>query len=182
MGQHKASFQCFSEVAERFDRERSLMDWILRIPHHYGLSRYWLAQGQPAQARREAERVCELAAQPGERTYPALGHQTLAEVAMVKPGLGPNPGTNFEEAEAAITKALATLDDAEAPLAQWRVHMTAAQLYERLGRSADAVDSWRRSADTLLQLANSLDPDDPLRESLLADPTAQAIQRRASVV
>jgi DNA-binding winged helix-turn-helix (wHTH) protein/tetratricopeptide (TPR) repeat protein len=179
LGRHKASFQCFSEVAERLDRERSLMDWILRLPLHYGLSRYWLAQGQPSQARREAERVCELAALPGERTYLALGLQTLAEVAMVEQSSGTASGPNFREAESSITKALAAIDGADAPLAQWRVCLTAAQLYERLGRAADAAHYWKRSAETLRQLDASLDSDDSLRDSLLADPTVQAIRRRA---
>jgi hypothetical protein len=154
------------------------MDWILRIPLHYGLSRYWLAQGQPGQARWEAERVCALAAQPGEKTYLALGYQSLAEVEMINL----NPGPDFRKAEAHINKALTALDGAKAPLAQWRVYMTAAQLFERLGRSDDAVHYWRRSAETLQQLAASLVADDPLRESLLSDPTVHAISRRASVV
>jgi hypothetical protein len=51
-----------------------------------------------AQARREAELVCELAAGPGERTYLALGHRVLAEIAMAE--------KDWVEAEAAVSRSL----------------------------------------------------------------------------
>src|SRR5262245_19329763 len=167
----EAAFRCFSEVAARLDRERSLMDLILRIPLHYGLSRYWLAQGELAQARREAEALHGLAAAPGERTYLSLSLQTLAEIAMA--------AQDWQEAEATVERSLATLEGAEAPLAAWRVCATAGRLYDRFGRITEAAGHWRRSAETLTQLANSLGGADRLRQSMGANPDAQSILRRA---
>jgi tetratricopeptide (TPR) repeat protein len=120
LDRNEAALQCFNQVATSFDRERSLMDWILRMPLHYGLSRYWLAQRQPAQAREHIQRVSELAALPGERTYLALAHQTLAEIDMAE--------EQWEDAEVEVSKALAVIEGAEIPLAEWRVCETAAQL------------------------------------------------------
>jgi tetratricopeptide (TPR) repeat protein len=171
LGQLDAAFRCFSEVAARLDRERILMDWILRLPLHDGLGRYWLAQGELARARREAEALRELAAQPGERTYLALAHRTLAEIAMATQQWG--------EAENEVSRALIALEGTEAPSAEWRVCATTAQLYEQLGHVAEAARHWRRSADALDRLAESLGADDQLRESLSAVPSAQLIQRRA---
>jgi tetratricopeptide (TPR) repeat protein len=173
LDQHKAAFRCFSEVVVRSERERSLMDWVLQIPLHYALSRYWLSQGNPAQARQAAERACEMAATSGEKTYLALGHQTLAEVAMIE--------RDWDQAETAITRALSVLKGAKAPLAEWRVCATAAQLYERLSRAADAAQHWQRSAEVLSRLADSLGKDHHLRQSLLTNITVQAIQRRAQI-
>src|SRR5262245_17223564 len=82
LGQRQAAFRCFSEVAERMKRERILMERILRFLLRDGLSHYWLAQGELERTRREAEALRELAAPPGEWTYPALAHRTLAEVAL----------------------------------------------------------------------------------------------------
>src|SRR5262249_52490255 len=65
LGQREEAFRHFSEVATRLERERSLMDWVLRILLYDALSRYWLAKGELAQARREAEALRELASQPG---------------------------------------------------------------------------------------------------------------------
>jgi DNA-binding winged helix-turn-helix (wHTH) protein/tetratricopeptide (TPR) repeat protein len=171
LGQHKAAFRCFSEVAARFDRERVLMDWILRLPLHDGLSRYWLAQGELARARREAEALRELAARPGERTYLALAHRTLAEIAMA--------AEQWDEAKNEVSRALAAVERAEAPSAEWRVCATTALLYERLGLGDVASRNWRRSADALDRLAESLGEYDQLRESLSADPSVQLIRRRA---
>ena len=92
-GRRNVAFRCFSEVAARLDRERILMDWILRLPLHDGLSRYWLAQGELIRARREAEALRELAAPPGERTYLALAQRTLAEIAMADGQLDDLPTT-----------------------------------------------------------------------------------------
>ncbi|MCI0390794.1 MAG: AAA family ATPase [Acidobacteria bacterium] len=165
--QREAAFQCFSKVAERLERERSLMDWILRLLLHDGLSRYWLAQDELAPARREAESLSELAASPGERTYLALAHRTLAEIAMA--------AQQWDEAENVVSRALSALEGAEAPLAEWRVCATAAQLYEQLGRTTDAAHHWRRSAEVLDRLADSLGEADQLRQSMGANPAVQAI-------
>ncbi len=167
LGQRKAAFRCFSDVADRLERERSLMDWILRILLHDGMSRYWLAEQQFTQARREAKEMRKLAAPPGERTYLALAHQMLAEIAMAE--------QRWDEAEIEVSQALAVLEGAEAPLAEWRVCETAAQVYEQLGRTTEAAQHWRRGAKVLNRLADSLGQADPLRQSLLTNPAAQAI-------
>jgi predicted ATPase/DNA-binding winged helix-turn-helix (wHTH) protein len=171
LGRLNAAFRCFSEVDARLDSERILMDWILRLLLRDGLSRYWLAQGELARARREAEALRELAAQPGERTYLALAHRTLAEIAIA--------ARQWDEAENEVSRALAALEGTEAPSAEWRVRATTAQLYERLGHVAEAARHWRRSADALDRLAESLGADDQLRESLNTHPLAQLIRRRA---
>jgi DNA-binding winged helix-turn-helix (wHTH) protein/tetratricopeptide (TPR) repeat protein len=171
LGRHGAAFHCFREVAARLDRERILMDWILRLPLHDGLSRCWLSQGELARARHEAETLRELAAPPGERTYLALAHRTLAEIAMA--------AGQWDEAENDVSLALAALEGTEAPSAEWRVRATTAQLYEQLGHVAEAARHWRRSADALDRLAESLDEDDRLRKSLNTNPSARLIRERA---
>jgi DNA-binding winged helix-turn-helix (wHTH) protein len=85
-----------------------------------GLSELHLGRGDLAAAALAAEQLCALAARPGERTYLALGHRTLALVAQAA---GDSPRAQVE-----VSRALAVLEGAEAPLALWRVHATAAQL------------------------------------------------------
>ena len=114
--------------------------------------------------------MCELATPSDEKTYLALGYQTQAEVAMI--------ARDWDQAQSTISNALAVLESAKAPLAEWRACATAAQLHERLGRTDQASQSWQRSADALNRLANSLDKESQLRQSLLSHPTVQAIQRR----
>lgn len=169
--QYERAFECFSEIRRQCERPDMVMDWILHMPLHYGLSEYWLAQKDLAQARREAERLCEIAALPGERTYLALGYRALAEIAMAE--------QHWDQAAADLERALATLEGADAPLAEWRVYATAAQFNEQRRRKADANRCWARSAAVLHRLADSLGDASELRQSLLTHPSIQAIMRRA---
>jgi len=45
LGRRGPAFQCFNTAIGRLEASRSLMDWVLRMPLHNGLSRYWLAEG-----------------------------------------------------------------------------------------------------------------------------------------
>jgi len=139
----------------------------------HGLSGYWLAHQEFARARQEAERLCELAVQPAERTYLALGRRTLAEVALAE--------HKWAEAEKAVSQALAVLEGIEAPLAEWRVCATAAQFYDQRHRKTKACQYWARSAAVLNQLADSLGEAVELRHSLLTHPSVRVILHRAEV-
>ena len=101
---------------------------------------------------------------PAFAPTPDLAHRTLAEIAMAV--------RQWDEAENEISRALIAIEGAEAPLAEWQVCATAAQLYEQLGRTTEAADNKRRSAETLSRLAGSLSEADRLRQSLPAIPTA----------
>jgi tetratricopeptide (TPR) repeat protein len=130
------------------------------MPLHHALSEYWLSQAAFEPARQEAKRLCELAEQPGERTYLALGKSVLAKTALAE--------QQWEQAEAELLQALAVLEGAEAPLAAWRVYASAAQLYEQRGRCTEARQYWTRSAAVRTRLADSLGNARELRQSLLA--------------
>ena len=155
---HDEAIRCLREADERLGREHILMDWILRILLHHALSRYWLAQRNPAEARREAERVCELAAPPGERTYLALANLVIAEAAM--------QSGDWNAADAAIGESLTVIQGVSAPLAEWRVCAVAAKLEEQRGRNAESTRHQRRSLEVLNRLADSLHQSDRLRDSL----------------
>jgi predicted ATPase len=171
--QYERAFSCFREVLPQEDNRPRLTEWVLRMRLHQGLSAYWLAQGEFARARQEAARLCELAAQPGERTYLALGRRTLAEIALAE--------RKWAEAEKEVSQALAVLEGIEAPLAEWRVCATAAQFYEQRHRKTKACQYWARSAAIIGQLVKSLDGATELRQSLLTHPQVRAILHRARV-
>ena len=66
-----------------------------------------------------------------ERTWQALAREANTRVAMAEP--------NMERAHECLANALATMEGFEVPLAAWRVHATAAALYERTGHSGVAA-------------------------------------------
>jgi len=170
--QPERAFQCFSELTRRLEHGHIVIEWV-QMPVRHSLSEYWLTQGEFTRARQEAGRLCELAAHPGERTYLALGQRMLAEIALAE--------RKWEQAEVAVSQALAVLEGAEAPLAEWRVCATAAQLYQRRGDKAEARIYWTRSAAVLKQLADSLSEVPALRESLLNSPPVRGVLRRARI-
>jgi hypothetical protein len=162
------AFECFKTARGLLESRRSLMDWVLKMPLHYGLSRYWLSKGDNVEARREAEALRDLAALPFEKTYMALAFQTLAEIDMAE--------RNTAGAETAIRRAMEIIETGEAPLAEWRLCATAARLAKE---SEEAAYLWRRSTECLYRLAFSLGDASNLRQSLLTNPLTQSIQRHA---
>ena len=148
LGARERAFRLFDEVAGRLERERVLMGWILRMPLHLGQAWCWLARRRPTEARREAERVCELAAQPGERTYLALGLVTLAECAAAERQRG--------RALAHLGRARATAGGDDTPLAAWRIETTAARIAAAAGDDDQARECRRRAAGVLSRLATTV--------------------------
>jgi DNA-binding winged helix-turn-helix (wHTH) protein/tetratricopeptide (TPR) repeat protein len=165
--QYGLALQDFTEVIHRLEKGHILMDWILRMPLHRGLGECRLARGELEPARREAAQLSELAARPPERTYLALGRQTLAEIALAE--------GSATRAEAELSRALATLEGVEAPLAEWRVHETAMKLWLRRKHMARAKRHRARSAATIRRLTDSLRDWPALQRCLLSEPRAQAI-------
>jgi DNA-binding winged helix-turn-helix (wHTH) protein/tetratricopeptide (TPR) repeat protein len=181
--QYELAFHCFSEINRWLQREPFSMNWIWLMPLHQGWSQYWLAQGEFERARQEAEQVCELAAQPGERTWMARGRRRLTQIAMAQ--------GHWDQAEAELSRAVAAVEGIEAPLAEWRVYATAAQLHQQQGRNADTDRA--RSAAILNRLLDSLSSDGQLpadvmddagrlRQRFLGHPLVQAVLRHARSV
>jgi tetratricopeptide (TPR) repeat protein len=160
LGQAEHAWHCFNAILQQIEHDPDALEWIFQLPLRYALSEYWLSQAAFDPARQEAERLCELAAQPGERTYLALGKSVLAKIALAE--------QQWELAEAELSQALAVLEGADVPLAAWRVYATAAQLYEQRGHSTEAKQYWTRSAAVCTRLADSLGNTLELRQSLLA--------------
>ena len=160
LGQAEHAWHCFSAILQQLEHDPDVLEWIFQMPLRHALGEYWLSQAALEPARQEAKCLCELAAQPGERTYLALGKSALAKIALAE--------QQWEQAESELLQALAVLEGAEAPLAAWRVYATAAQLYEQRGRSMEARQYRTRSAAVRTQLADSLGNALELRQSLLA--------------
>ncbi len=150
--------RCFDEIRQVSEERQISMDKILEFPLLEGQSRCRLLRGELDAARRFAERLCALAADPGEPTYLALGRRTLADVAIAE--------ERWQDAEDELELALATLENRSAPLAAWRVHAAAARLHHRRGRPSEAAAHARRGARILEDLAGGLEPESSLRQSL----------------
>jgi len=76
--------------------------------------------------------------------------------------------------------ALSTVQGFEVPLAAWRVHSTAAEIDEDAGNLQSAGLHRDISRATILQLANSLPAEEPLRQIFLSAPAVARILNRGS--
>ena len=63
----------------------------------------------------------------------------------------------------------------EAPLAAWRVHATAFELYRNSGDRDLAERHLALSRETVMKLANSLPTEEPLRQTYLSAPVVREI-------
>ena len=63
----------------------------------------------------------------------------------------------------------------EVPLAHWRVHGTAFELYERMEDKKAAEEHRQLSCATIMKLANSMPNDEPLRGIFLSAPAIRRI-------
>ena len=65
----------------------------------------------------------------------------------------------------------------EVPLAAWQVHATAAHIEEKSGNLDSARSHLGLSRATILQLANSMEQREPLRETFLSAPAVARVLR-----
>ena len=102
------------------------------------------------------------------RTWQALAWEANAQIAT-KEG-------DHRRGQDCIAKALSTMDGFEVPLAAWRVHSAAAEVYERIGNKEREKHHLELSRATILKLADSLLPEEEaLRKTFLAAPTVSKI-------
>jgi len=149
------------------DQQMVILDWYWRMQLQSSLVDLWLAKGDLKQARIEAEKFLEVTMATAERTWQALAWEANARIAMGE--------RNFEQAHDSITKALSTMDGFEVPLASWRVHATAADLFRR-SRNMDLAEHHHElSRATIVKLADSLAADEPLRKAFLSAPAVHKI-------
>jgi DNA-binding winged helix-turn-helix (wHTH) protein/tetratricopeptide (TPR) repeat protein len=136
-------------AAEReMENQPVILDWYWRLMLEWGVANLLIDAGDRAAAQARAARFVELAEQTEEWTWRALAWETQARAALDR-------GAATEAVEC-IRSALEAANGFETPLADWRVHETAAAAYQTLGKPRDAechaqlgTAAKRRLAETL---------------------------------
>jgi hypothetical protein len=159
-GNPDAARKRFHELREWQSRERILMDWIWRMPLQLGIAELSLAGEDIELSRRESELLLEITSATAERTFTALAHHACARAAIARRDDG--------AAQRHIADGLSCIEGYEAPLAAWRLHALAGAHFRDVAHIGHARKVIRR-------LADSLDSDDPLRESFLRSNGVAAI-------
>jgi tetratricopeptide (TPR) repeat protein len=167
LGNHERALEHLLAAKQEMDTHTVIGDWYCRMMLQAALADLWLARGDLRQAKSEGEVFVTLACATAERTWQALAWEVNARIAMAV--------SEPERARDCITKALMAMDGFEVPLAEWRVHATAAELSEALGEIEVAQHHARRSRSTVVRLADSLPASHPLRKTFLSAPRISAI-------
>lgn len=162
LGNRRRALEHLSSARHEMDRQTVIFDWYTRMLIESALTDLWLAQGDIDRAQRHARQFLDAALSTAERTWQALAWEANARVASALDDLA--------RAEECIAKALATMKGFEVPLAAWRVHATAADVFESLLDPASAERHRALSRATIFQLASSLPAETPLRETFLSAP------------
>jgi tetratricopeptide (TPR) repeat protein len=167
LGDYTRALEDFSTARSDMDRRTVYFDWYFRMLLAAGLTGLWLAKGDRARARLEAERFLDISLTTAERTWQGLAWEANARVALAN--------RDYGRARECTGKAVATVQGFEVPLAAWRVHATAAHIEKESGNLESARFHRDLSRVTILRLANSLSEQEPLREIFLSAPVVAQI-------
>jgi len=148
LGNYESALEHLLGARADMDPPRIIFDWYWPIPLESALTELWLAKGDLAQARPQAESFLKIALATAEHTWQALAWEVNARVAMAK--------LDLTGARDCITKGLSAMGGFEVPLAAWRVHATAFELYQNSGNRDLAERHLALSRDTIMKLANSI--------------------------
>jgi len=160
LGNHERAHALLSAAQEHMERQSVAFDWYRRILIESALTELWLAKGNLAQARLETERFLKIALASEERTWRTLAWEASARVAIAE--------LDLARAQDYIVEGLSTMEGFEVPLASWRIHATAFELYQNSGDRDLAERHLALSRDTIMKLANSLPTEEPLRQIFLS--------------
>ena len=163
LGKHERALDRLSTARDEMDRQAVIHDWYTRMLLESGLTEVWFAKADLTKAQSQAEWFLKATLATAERTWQALAWEANARVAIA--------AVELDRAQDCVGNALSTMEGFEVPLAAWRVHATAAELYERTGYSALAKDQRELSRATILKLAHSLPAEEPLRRTFLSAPS-----------
>jgi tetratricopeptide (TPR) repeat protein len=156
LGNHDRALSFLQAVEEEMDRNTLMFDWYTRMLLLLGLTDLWLAKGDLPKARNEAERFILLTQQTAEHTLQAWAFEAAARVALAE--------DDAPQAHDRIAQAISAMAGFEVPLAEWRVHGTAARVFEALGDREESQRHRDLSRVTILRLADSLASEEPLRQ------------------
>jgi tetratricopeptide (TPR) repeat protein len=167
LGEHQQALEHLSAARDAMDRDLAICDWYWQLLLDSSLTELWFTQGDLTRARHHADRFLQRTLATEERAWQSLAWQTNARVAAAE--------GNHTHAHECIAKALATMDGFDLPLAEWRVHSTAAALGELSGNREVARRHRDSSRASIVRIADSLRLENPLRMIFLAAPPVAEI-------
>ncbi|CAE6746199.1 hypothetical protein R69619_02854 [Paraburkholderia nemoris] len=154
----------FAEAQRQLDATPIMFDWYWRLAIEWGTAEAAMMAGDHRTARSRAEAFLELALATEDRTWQALAWDVVAREALAS--------GDAVVAREHINAAFAAMEGFETPLADWRLHRTAAAIHEACGDAEQADAQQRHFMSTLERLSNSLPRGAQIGQRLLALSTS----------
>ena len=167
LGNHDEALQCFSQVRDPRITPKFFVHWHFRLHARLGIIEAGLLAAELADAHREADDLLTVALSGADPNMRALAWEIKSRVARAE--------KDFDGARACIHNALVILDKFDIPVAGWQVHRTAWELYADEGDRVQAEEHRQRAQELIIRIADSLEPDELLRESLLTAPPVRRV-------
>jgi len=162
LGNYESALEHLLAARADMDRSSIIFNWFWRMRLESAFTELWLAKGDLAQARPQAKRFLAITSETAEHTWQALAWEVNARVAIAE--------LDQTRAQDCIAKGLSAMEGFEVPLAAWRVHATAFELYKNSGDRDSAERHLALSRETVMKLADSLSAEEPLRQTFLSAP------------
>jgi len=143
------------EAERRIGQQPAMLDWYMTLMLEWGRVNLLLLTGSQAEAAARADHFVRLAGDTNERTWQALALETRARVSLER--------SAATEAVDGVKRALVATEGLETPLADWRVHTTAAAAYQATGNPRLASRHAELGSVARRRLVESLPPEHRLR-------------------
>jgi DNA-binding winged helix-turn-helix (wHTH) protein len=149
-----------AEAERQMDATPAMFDWYWRLAIEWGAAEAAMMAGDHRTARSHAQAFVKLALATEDRTWQALAWEVVAREAL-------DSGDPVVALDS-INTAFAAAEGFETPLADWRLHRTAAAIHRARGDAEQADVQQSRFTSTLERLANSLPRGDQIGRRMLA--------------
>ena len=162
LGNYDVALVQLQSARDEMDSHAALLDWNTRFWQRWALTNVCLSTGDHARGREEAKLFVANACATEERTWQGLAWETHARIALASHDLSGG--------QESIERALDSIRGFEVPVAAWQIHATAADVAAARGDEPSANSHRKASRETIHALVSSLERDDRLRQTFLAEP------------
>jgi tetratricopeptide (TPR) repeat protein len=159
-GRCEKALEYFAKVRDPKITPNFLFHWRWRLRAQLGSVEALLQAGNLQNAGIEVDNFLTSALSTAEPNLHAFGWEASARVAIAQ--------KRRDDARQHIENALAILDKFDLPVVAWRVYSTAWALYRYAEENERAEEHRARAKEVIMRLADSFEPGEPLRQSLLS--------------
>jgi ATP/maltotriose-dependent transcriptional regulator MalT len=166
-GNYGKALQYFAEVRDVTVTPNFFLHWHWRLHAHIGTVEAFLGAGDIQNARRDADQLLHSALSAADPNLHALAWEINSRISLAEQDL---PAARIH-----IDQALAVVDKYEIPVAGWQVHRSACDVCLAEGAREKASGHRSRARELIMKIADSFDPDEPLRQSFLNSHMVQPV-------